>query len=759
MLPASSLSVLHLQQQQEKASVGPFDVGAPRRWGPLLWPPVGSLTHELKPSNWEPPTDCEGPLGAPPKTASTPLIRGVPQATAAQQQRDLEQQQQEGHQQQQERQQQQQQQEGHRQQKAKEKKGAAACRTPVRVSAELQQLLLLPPVSSRVDVVRRLWAYVKQQHLQQEGARHTVRCDPPLQRLFGGLQVVNLFRDINTLLLPHLIYDTADAAAIDAAAAADGDAADGAPRKKEVKGEGIDAWQTTAAGGRQGRVRSSSCSSSSRSSSCSSSSRSSSCSNSSSADASEAPSGPATDFTKRPSRRGSSSGGSSSRSRSNSAGAFPSEALPDRATSSSSSSSAGRRQASVNAAPAAGRAAGAQSPAAARSATAAAAAAAADASDRPRLRRLLLSSSDEEKEGNWAPLLPPRQRAAATSTAAAVTSEAAETAARAAREAAGLAQRTREHSRCPPRASVVEGEQKKEQRQQQQQQQQHERRQQQHQAERKPAVVRQNERKAAAEPESHTEAAWGRWIDEGDDPMLQMLQAAVCRRVGEALLEGRLTFQLLLQQLPAAVAAATADGAAVGPRDASTSKNLLKPYLLHAVDQPFPMQLKRGPSEELRLEGALDLTGLDQNTPYKLTLQACVQQQQQRQQQQRQQRQRSPPQLVKSEAAPTATAGPATAAAATTPAASAAAGAAGVFVLGSVVMEQRRQIAAWCAEACQTFAKGLSIPPLAPAFEAWDVRGPLLLELGSSELSTLGIRDALFQRRFFEAREALLKDE
>ncbi|KAL8453013.1 hypothetical protein Emag_002099 [Eimeria magna] len=704
--------------------------------------------------------------------------------------------------------------------------GAAACRAPVRVSAELQQLLLLPPVSSRIDVVRGLWAYVKQQHLQQEGAPHTIRCDPPLQRLFGGLHSVNLFRDINTLLLPHLIYDTdaaaADAAAADAAAA-DAAAADaaagGAQRKKQVKGEEGDSSQMIAAGaaGRQGRVKYSSCSSSS-----SSSSRSSSCSNSSSSDDSDCPSERAAALVKRPSRRrsSSSSSDSSSSSSSKSNSADPSEALPHRGINSSrSSSSAGRQQTPVNAALGASAAARAPAASPAAAAAAAATATAADASGRPRLRRLLLSSSDEENDGTWAPLLPPRDRAAATPTAAArsaaaataadtaaVTLEAGAPAARAAREAAGLAKRTKEPGRCSPRVSLKEEERTKEQQQsrqqlqqqQQQQQQQEEQkqqqeggRQQQQQRERRAPVGAQEETEAAAEDAaaaasaetSHLDA-WGRWVDEGDDPMLLILQAAetnqqqqqqqvqqqqqqvqqqqqqllqhqqlrlvlrnqrkrsvsvfvccpVCRRVGEAFLKGRLTFQLLLQQLPAAAAAAAAvnaaaDGAAAGrDGETSSSKSPSKPY-------------------DLRFEGALNLAGLDPKTPYKLTLRARMQQQQhqQQQQQQQQQRQNNPLLLVKSEVVPTAAAaGPANDAAASTPAATAAAAAAeataATLVVGSAVLEQRLQIEAWSSEACQAFARGLSLPPLAAAFEAWDVQGPVLLQLGPSELSTLGIR-------------------
>ncbi|OEH80620.1 protein phosphatase 2c domain-containing protein [Cyclospora cayetanensis] len=97
--------------------------------------------------------------------------------------------------------------------------GVAACRLPVRLSVSLQRLMQLPPVSNRVEVVRAVWAYAKQKQLQQPGDPHTVQCDCVLKRLFGGLESVNLFADLNRLLLPHLIYtDAEDGTAASAAA-------------------------------------------------------------------------------------------------------------------------------------------------------------------------------------------------------------------------------------------------------------------------------------------------------------------------------------------------------------------------------------------------------------------------------------------------------------------------------------------------------------------------------------------------------------
>ncbi|PFH38588.1 SWIB/MDM2 domain-containing protein [Besnoitia besnoiti] len=60
---------------------------------------------------------------------------------------------------------------------------------------------------SRPQVTKCIWQYARdRQLLRTEGGGRTVRCDAKLQALFAGREEVDLFRELQSLLVPHLLF-------------------------------------------------------------------------------------------------------------------------------------------------------------------------------------------------------------------------------------------------------------------------------------------------------------------------------------------------------------------------------------------------------------------------------------------------------------------------------------------------------------------------------------------------------------------------
>ncbi|KEP63692.1 UNVERIFIED_CONTAM: SWIB/MDM2 domain-containing protein [Hammondia hammondi] len=59
---------------------------------------------------------------------------------------------------------------------------------------------------SRPQVTQCIWQYAKTQNLPREGDGRTVCCDERLRNLFGGREKVDLFRELQSLLVPHLLF-------------------------------------------------------------------------------------------------------------------------------------------------------------------------------------------------------------------------------------------------------------------------------------------------------------------------------------------------------------------------------------------------------------------------------------------------------------------------------------------------------------------------------------------------------------------------
>ncbi|RQX75800.1 SWIB/MDM2 domain-containing protein, partial [Toxoplasma gondii CAST] len=59
---------------------------------------------------------------------------------------------------------------------------------------------------SRPQVTQCIWQYAKTQNLPREGDGKTVWCDERLRNLFGGREKVDLFRELQSLLVPHLLF-------------------------------------------------------------------------------------------------------------------------------------------------------------------------------------------------------------------------------------------------------------------------------------------------------------------------------------------------------------------------------------------------------------------------------------------------------------------------------------------------------------------------------------------------------------------------
>ena len=70
------------------------------------------------------------------------------------------------------------------------------------ISAELAAVVGNGPMP-RSEVVKKLWAYIKKNNLQDPKNKRNINADANLQAVFGGKKVVNMF-EMTKLVSAHL---------------------------------------------------------------------------------------------------------------------------------------------------------------------------------------------------------------------------------------------------------------------------------------------------------------------------------------------------------------------------------------------------------------------------------------------------------------------------------------------------------------------------------------------------------------------------
>jgi chromatin remodeling complex protein RSC6 len=73
---------------------------------------------------------------------------------------------------------------------------------PMKVSAELAKVVGAGPMA-RSEVVKKLWAYIKKNNLQDTANKRNINADEALAAVFGGKKVVNMF-EMTKLVSKHL---------------------------------------------------------------------------------------------------------------------------------------------------------------------------------------------------------------------------------------------------------------------------------------------------------------------------------------------------------------------------------------------------------------------------------------------------------------------------------------------------------------------------------------------------------------------------
>ncbi len=82
------------------------------------------------------------------------------------------------------------------------KKANAAFMKPLTPSDKLAEVVGSKPLP-RTEVVKKLWAYIKKNNLQDKKNRRNINADPALKAVFGGKAVVNMF-EMTKLVSKHL---------------------------------------------------------------------------------------------------------------------------------------------------------------------------------------------------------------------------------------------------------------------------------------------------------------------------------------------------------------------------------------------------------------------------------------------------------------------------------------------------------------------------------------------------------------------------
>lgn len=82
------------------------------------------------------------------------------------------------------------------------KKANSAFMKPLSVSSDLAAVVGKGPMP-RSEVVKKLWAYIKSNNLQDTKNKRNINADSKLKSVFGGKSVVNMF-EMTKLVSKHL---------------------------------------------------------------------------------------------------------------------------------------------------------------------------------------------------------------------------------------------------------------------------------------------------------------------------------------------------------------------------------------------------------------------------------------------------------------------------------------------------------------------------------------------------------------------------
>ena len=81
-------------------------------------------------------------------------------------------------------------------------KSNSAFMKPMRVSPDLAAVVGQGPMP-RSEVVKKLWAYIKKNGLQDKQNKRNINADENLKKVFGGKSAVNMF-EMTKLVSKHL---------------------------------------------------------------------------------------------------------------------------------------------------------------------------------------------------------------------------------------------------------------------------------------------------------------------------------------------------------------------------------------------------------------------------------------------------------------------------------------------------------------------------------------------------------------------------
>jgi chromatin remodeling complex protein RSC6 len=81
-------------------------------------------------------------------------------------------------------------------------KANSAFMKPLKLSADLEAVVGKGPMP-RSEVVKKLWAYIKKNNLQDQNNKRNINADDKLKAVFGGKGVVNMF-EMTKLVSKHL---------------------------------------------------------------------------------------------------------------------------------------------------------------------------------------------------------------------------------------------------------------------------------------------------------------------------------------------------------------------------------------------------------------------------------------------------------------------------------------------------------------------------------------------------------------------------
>lgn len=82
------------------------------------------------------------------------------------------------------------------------KKANSAFMKPLKLTADLEAVVGKGPMP-RSEVVKKLWAYIKKNGLQDQTNKRNINSDAKLKVVFGGKAVVNMF-EMTKLVSKHL---------------------------------------------------------------------------------------------------------------------------------------------------------------------------------------------------------------------------------------------------------------------------------------------------------------------------------------------------------------------------------------------------------------------------------------------------------------------------------------------------------------------------------------------------------------------------